>query len=137
MVILPDDAEYGGARSIWNAMIDKRPGVIVRCSGVADVMHAMRVANSERLLVSVRRGGHNIAGNALCDGGLTVDLSGMKSVRINPDAQRAYVEPGATLGPCSCRPRRCALPIGRPCASAARVEQRHPRWGSPGDMGTR
>jgi FAD/FMN-containing dehydrogenase len=97
-VIVPDGAEYDGARSIWNAIIDKRPGVIVRCAGVADVMHAMRVAHRERLLVSVRSGGHNIAGNVLCDGGLTVDLSGMKWVRINPHAQRAYVEPGATLG---------------------------------------
>jgi FAD/FMN-containing dehydrogenase len=97
-IIVPGDAGYDEARSIWNAMIDKRPAAIARCSGVADVMHAVQVAKDHDLLVSVRSGGHNIAGNALCDGGLTIDLSGMKSVRINPDARRAYVEPGATLG---------------------------------------
>ncbi|MFZ0257579.1 MAG: FAD-binding oxidoreductase [Gammaproteobacteria bacterium] len=79
-------------------MIDKRPGAIARCSGVADVMYAVQVAKDHDLVVSVRSGGHNIAGNALCDGGLTIDLSGMTSVRVNPDARRAYVEPEATLG---------------------------------------
>jgi len=97
-VILPDDPGYDEARTIWNAMIDKRPGAIARCSGVADVMQALQVAKDHDLLLSVRSGGHNIAGNAICDGGLTIDLSGMKSVHIDPHAQRAYVEPGATLG---------------------------------------
>ena len=97
-VILPDDPDYDEARTIWNAMIDKRPGAIARCSGVADVMQALQVAKDHDLLLSVRSGGHNIAGNAICDGGLTIDLSGMKSVHIDPHAQRAYVEPGATLG---------------------------------------
>jgi FAD/FMN-containing dehydrogenase len=97
-VIVPDDPGYDEARSIWNAMVDKRPGAIARCTGVADVMHAVRVARDQGLLVSVRGGGHNIAGSALCDDGLTIDLSGMKSVRIDPDARLAYVEPGATLG---------------------------------------
>jgi FAD/FMN-containing dehydrogenase len=92
------DPEYDQARSIWNAMVDKHPGAIARCSGVADVMHAIQVARDEGLVVSVRSGGHNIAGNALCDDGLTIDLSRMKSVRIDPDARLAYVEPGATLG---------------------------------------
>jgi len=97
-VILPEDPGYDDARSIWNAMIDKRPGAIAQCTGVADVMHAVQVATDHGLLVSVRSGGHNIAGSALCDDGLTIDLSGMKSVRIDPDARLAYVEPGATLG---------------------------------------
>lgn len=97
-VVLPDDPAYDDARRIWNAMIDKRPGAIARCAGVADVMHAVRVAKGEGLLVSVRSGGHNIAGSAICDGGLTIDLSAMKSVRIDPAARLAYVEPGATLG---------------------------------------
>ena len=97
-VILPDDPDYDEARSIWNAMIDKRPGAIACCSGVADVMHAVQIAKNQDLLVSVRSGGHNIAGNAICDGGLTIDLSTMKSVRVNPDSRRTYVEPGATLG---------------------------------------
>jgi FAD/FMN-containing dehydrogenase len=97
-VIAPGDPEYDEARSIWNAMVDKRPGAIARCTGVADIMHAVQVAKDQSLLVSVRSGGHNIAGSALCDDGLTIDLSGMKSVRIDPDARLAYVEPGATLG---------------------------------------
>jgi FAD/FMN-containing dehydrogenase len=97
-VIAPGDPEYDEARSIWNAMVDKRPGAIARCTVVADIMHAVQVAKDQSLLVSVRSGGHNIAGSALCDDGLTIDLSGMKSVRIDPDARLAYVEPGATLG---------------------------------------
>ena len=97
-VILPDDPGYDEARTIWNAMIDKRPAVIARCSGVADVMRSVEIAKEQNLLLSVRSGGHNIAGNALCDGGLAIDLSGMKSVHIDPHARRAYVEPGATLG---------------------------------------
>jgi FAD/FMN-containing dehydrogenase len=97
-VILPDDSDYDEARSIWNAMIDKRPGAIARCSGIADVIQAVRIAKEHDLLLSVRSGGHNIAGSALCEGGLTIDLSGMNSVHIDPHARRAYVEPGATLG---------------------------------------
>ena len=97
-VILPDDPGYDEARTIWNAMIDKRPAVIARCSGVADVMRSVEIAKEQNLLLSVRSGGHNIAGNALCDGGLAIDLSGMKSVHIDPHARRAYIEPGATLG---------------------------------------
>lgn len=97
-IILPEDADYEEARSIWNAMIDKRPGVIARCSGTADVIQAVQVANEHDLLLSIRSGGHNIAGNALCEGGLTIDLSNMNSVHIDPHARRAYVEPGATLG---------------------------------------
>lgn len=97
-VILPEDPGYDDARRIWNAMVDKRPGAFARCTGVADVMHAIQVAKDQGLLVSVRSGGHNIAGSALCDDGLTIDLLDMKSVRIDPDARLAYVEPGATLG---------------------------------------
>lgn len=97
-VILPNDPEYDEARSIWNAMIDKRPGVIVHCAGMADVINAVQVAKNEGLLVSVRSGGHNIAGAAVSDGGLMIGLSGMRAIRIDPDARLAYVEPGATLG---------------------------------------
>ena len=96
-VILPGDPAYDTARSVWNAMIDKRPGAIARCTGATDVLHAVRIAREEGLTVSVRGGGHNIAGNALCDGGLTIDLSGMRAVHIDPRARRAHVSPGATL----------------------------------------
>ncbi len=92
------DAGYEEARQIWNAMIDRRPALIARCADVADVMKAVALAREHALLVAVRGGGHNIAGNAVCDGGLMIDLSLMKSVRVDPQARRARVEPGATLG---------------------------------------
>lgn len=89
---------YEEARQIWNAMIDRRPALIARCAGVADVMRSLEFARRHDLLVAVRGGGHNIAGNAVCDGGLMIDLSPMRSMRVDPEARRAYVEPGATLG---------------------------------------
>jgi FAD/FMN-containing dehydrogenase len=88
---------YDEARSIWNAMIDRKPGIIIRCQGAADVRQAVQFARDHRLLVAVRGGGHNIAGNAVCDDGLMIDLSDMKSVRVDPALKRAWVEPGATL----------------------------------------
>ena len=88
---------YDEARTIWNAMVDRRPGLIVRCAGAADVISAVRFARTHGLLVAVRGGGHNIAGNAVCDDGLLIDLSQMKSVRVDPASQRAWVEPGVTL----------------------------------------
>ncbi len=97
-VLQEGDSEYEEARRIWNATIDRRPSVIVRCAGVADVRRAVGFARDNGLLLAVRGGGHNIAGSAVCDGGLTIDLSRMRSVRIDPFARRAYVEPGATLG---------------------------------------
>jgi len=88
---------YDDSRAIWNAMIDRKPGLIARCAGAADVVSAVRFARDHGLLVAVRGGGHNIAGNAVCDGGVMIDLSAMKSVRVDPVAQRAWVEPGALL----------------------------------------
>ena len=96
-VVSPGEDGYDAARSIWNAMVDRRPGLVVRCLGAADVVEAVRLARDEKLLVAVRSGGHNIAGNAVCDGGLMIDLSLMRSVRVDRAAKRAWVEPGATL----------------------------------------
>src|SRR5215472_4275682 len=96
-VALPGEDGYDAARSIWNAMIDRRPGFVVRCLGAADVINAVKLARDEKLLVAVRSGGHNIAGNAVCDGGLLIDLSLMKSVRVDATSATARVEPGATL----------------------------------------
>ena len=95
---LPGDAGYDEARSLWNAMIDKRPAAIVRAAGAADVMQTVKLASQHNLLLAVRGGGHNIAGNAVCDGGLMLDLSLMRSVRVDPAARTARVEPGARLG---------------------------------------
>ena len=97
-MVLPDEPGYDTARTVWNAMIDRRPAAIVRCAGTADVMAAVQFAQRHALLLSVRGGGHNIAGTAVCDGGLMLDMSLMRSVRIAPAARRAYVEPGVTLG---------------------------------------
>jgi FAD/FMN-containing dehydrogenase len=96
-VFVPDEAGYDEARTIWNAMIDRRPAMIVRCAGVADVRRAVNFAREQRLPLAVRGGGHNIAGTALCDAGLVIDLSAMKSARVDPAARRAYVEPGCLL----------------------------------------
>jgi FAD/FMN-containing dehydrogenase len=96
-VVLPGEDGYDTARSIWNAMIDRRPGLVVRCLGAADVINAIKLARDERLLVAVRSGGHNIAANAVCDGGFLIDLSLMRSVRVDPASRMARVEPGATL----------------------------------------
>ncbi len=97
-VLLPGASGYDEARTVWNAMIDKRPGLIVRCAGAADVLHAIRFAREHGLLIAVKAAGHNIAGSAVCDGGLMVDLSPMKSVQVDPWNRTARVEPGVTLG---------------------------------------
>jgi FAD/FMN-containing dehydrogenase len=95
---LLDEAGYDEARTIWNAMIDRRPSAVVRCAGASDVMRAVRLARDNGLLVAVRGGGHNISGNAVCEGGLLIDLSPMRSVRVDPKKRTARVEPGVTLG---------------------------------------
>ncbi len=97
-VVRPGEPGYDEARTIWNAMIDRRPALIVRCRTAGDVRSAVRLARRHQLLVAVRGGGHNIAGNAVCDGGLMIDLSLMRAVEVLPDARIARVQPGATLG---------------------------------------
>lgn len=93
-LLTPQDAGYDAARTVWNAMIDRRPALIARCRGVADVITAVTVAREQELLVAVRGGGHNVAGNAVCDGGLMIDLSLMKGIRVDPAARTVRVEPG-------------------------------------------
>jgi FAD/FMN-containing dehydrogenase len=97
-VVLPDDPNYDEVREIWNAMIDRRPAVIVQCADANDVSHIIRFTRENGLELSIRGAGHNIAGNAVCDNGVMIDLSTMKNVRIDAHNRRAYVEPGATLG---------------------------------------
>jgi FAD/FMN-containing dehydrogenase len=92
------DTGYEAARRIWNAAIDKRPGMIVRCLGTADVMDAVRFARGHDILVSVRGGGHNVAGRALNDGGLVIDLSEMRGVRVDPEGRTVWAQGGARLG---------------------------------------
>jgi len=93
----PGEARYDEARTLWNAMIDKRPAAVVSAAGASDVIQTVRLAAEHGLLLSVRGGGHNIAGNAVCDGGLMLDLSRMTSVRVDTKARTVRVEPGARL----------------------------------------
>jgi FAD/FMN-containing dehydrogenase len=93
----PGSRDFDQACTIWNAMIERRPGLVVRCSSSADISQAIRFAREHDLALSVRGGGHNIAGSALCDGGLMLDLSPMKSVEVDPGARTARVGGGATL----------------------------------------
>jgi hypothetical protein len=95
-VVRPEDVDYDSSRGVWNAMIDRRPAAIVRCRGVADVLAAVRFAHERGLPVSVRGGGHNVAGHAVGSGAVMVDLSAMRSVRVDPQGRRAWVEGGAT-----------------------------------------
>jgi FAD/FMN-containing dehydrogenase len=96
-LVLPDDLNYEEVRKIWNAMIDRRPAVIVRCARADDVPHAIQVARQNGLEISIRGAGHNIAGNAVCEGGMMIDLSTMTNVRVDAAKRRAFVEPGVTL----------------------------------------
>lgn len=92
------DPHYEEARKVFNGMIDKRPALIVRCVGVADVIAAVHFARETDVLVSIRGGGHGVVGNAVCDDGLVIDLSAMKSVRIDPKKRTARAEGGVTWG---------------------------------------
>jgi len=96
-VLLPGDAGYDTARTVWNATVDRRPAVIVQCTGTADVMQAVNFARDRGLVLAVRGGGHNIAGSAICNGGLVADLSQLRTVHVDPLARIAWVSPGATL----------------------------------------
>lgn len=95
-LIRPGDAGYDDARKVWNGMIDKRPAMIARCIGAVDVINAVNFARDNKLLVAMRGGGHNVAGNAVCDGGIVIDLSRMKGIRIDPIGRAARAEPGLT-----------------------------------------
>ena len=97
-VLTPNDDGYDSARQIWNAMIDRRPGVIARCTGPEDVRTAVAFARENDLVISIRGGGHNIAGLALCNDGLTIDLSLMKQVTVDSAAATASAQAGLTWG---------------------------------------
>jgi FAD/FMN-containing dehydrogenase len=97
-VILPADPGYDHARAIWNGAIDRCPACIVRCTGVADVVAAVGFARDQELLVAVRSGGHGVGGHAVCDGGLMIDLSPMKGIRVDPAGRTARAEAGVLWG---------------------------------------
>jgi len=97
-VFEPSDAGYDDARRIWNASVDKHPRLIARCSGVADVVAAVNFARTNNLLTAIRGGGHNVGGRALCDDGIVIDLSGMRSVCVDAAERKVRVQGGTTLG---------------------------------------
>ena len=97
-VLSPSDPAYDDARRVHNGLIDRRPALVARCHGTADVQAAVRFGRERGLEIAVRGGGHNVAGNAVCEGGLMIDLSPMRAVHVDPRARRARAQGGATWG---------------------------------------
>jgi FAD/FMN-containing dehydrogenase len=95
-VLTPSDTGYEDARLIWNGMFDRKPALVVHCQDKADVVAAVNFARDNKLLTAVRGGGHNSSGSGSCDGGIVIDLSGMKAVSVDPELRRAHVQGGAT-----------------------------------------
>ncbi|SIR97535.1 FAD-binding oxidoreductase [Natronorubrum thiooxidans] len=96
-LLRPEDPNYDETRAVWNGMIDRRPALIARARGISDVIAAVDFAREHDMVLAIRGAGHNIAGNAVCDDGLMLDLSAMRSVQVDPEEKTARVEPGATL----------------------------------------
>ena len=113
-LLLPGEEGYEKSRTVWNAMIDRRPALVVRCAGVSDVQLAVALARQHGILTAIKGGGHNIAGSGVCEGGLLIDLSQLRSVRVDPEARVAHVEPGATLADFDreCQAFGLATPVG-------------------------
>jgi FAD/FMN-containing dehydrogenase len=97
-LVTPDAPGYDDARKVFNAMIDRRPAVVARCSGVADVMAALALAREHELEVAVRCGGHSVSGQSVCDGGILIDVSPMKDVWVDPGDRTAWVQAGCNWG---------------------------------------
>src|SRR5687767_4432859 len=97
-LISADHVDYDSARAVWNGAIDRRPRLIARCIGTADVVAAVRYARDHDLEIAIRAGGHNVAGTAVCDDGIVIDLSSMRGVRVDPADRRVWVQGGALWG---------------------------------------
>jgi len=97
-LLLPDSPRYEQARRVWNGSIDKHPALIAACMGAGDVMRAVSFAREHKLLTAVRAGGHSTSGKSTCEGGIMIDLSPMRGVRVDPTTKTAYLEPGTLLG---------------------------------------
>jgi FAD/FMN-containing dehydrogenase len=113
-LITPQDPDYDEARSLWNAMIDKRPGLVARVQDSSDVAQVVRFAREHDLLLAIKGAGHNIAGRGVCDGGIVIDFAEMKAVNVDPGSQKAIVEAGCTLGDldAATQPHGLAIPAG-------------------------
>jgi hypothetical protein len=108
-VLVPGDDGYDVARTVWNAMVDRRPAVIVRAAGVADVMTVVDFARAAGLVLSVRRGAHNVTGSAVCDDGVMLDMSAIRASEWTRSVGRCGPRPGACGGSSTTRPKRSAL----------------------------
>jgi len=97
-LVRPDDGDYDEHRKVWNGSIDRRPGLIARCAGVADVRHAVRFAREHELVVAVRGGGHSFPGLSVCDDGMLIDLGPMKGIRVDPETGTVRAQAGVLLG---------------------------------------
>jgi len=97
-LISADHPRYEEARAVWNGMVDRRPALIARCAHEGDVVEALRFARDAGVRLAVRGGGHNVAGNAVCDGGVVIDLSGMKAIEVDATGCTARAQPGVVLG---------------------------------------
>src|SRR3954451_7915398 len=97
-LIQPGDAGYDEARQVWNGMFDRHPAVIAHCARASDVQAAVNFARDNGMTVAVRGGGHSASGKGTCDGGLVVDLSGMKKIEVDPEAKPARADAGLTWG---------------------------------------
>ena len=128
--IRPGEPDYEGARRIWNAHVRRHPGLIVQCAGTADVVQAVKFARANNLLVAIRGGGHNVAGRALCDDGIVIDLSRMKAVFVDPAKRTARVQGGAkATGSQSPRTRSASTRHAWIRCSICRARSRSPRTG--------
>ncbi|MGH3316595.1 MAG: FAD-binding oxidoreductase, partial [Nocardioidaceae bacterium] len=110
----PGDVDYDEAREVWNAMVDRRPALIARCSDAKHVVEALALARREGLEVGIRCGGHSVVGLAVPEGGLMIDLTPMGAVRVDPERRRAWVQGGALLGAldAACQPYGLATTAG-------------------------
>src|ERR1700685_3628144 len=113
-IIGPDHAEYEQARTVWDAMVDRRPGLHLRGTSASDVVAAVTVAREHDLPPTVRAGGHNVAGKAMSDGGLTIDLSGLREVTVDPERKLVHLGGGCRLGDvdAATAPHRLIVPAG-------------------------
>jgi len=113
-VLEPSNPSYDATRIVWNGMIDRRPALIARCANAADVVASVNFARDQRLAIAVRSGGHNVAGYAVREGGLMIDMSLMNAVRVAPGLDRAIVEGGAVWGDVDAAPPLRSRDAGRP-----------------------
>src|SRR4029077_8149544 len=113
-IVGPDHPEYEEKRRLWNAMVDRRPGLILRCTSTQDVVAAVNAVREHGLAPAVRCGGHNVAGKAMADGGLTIDLSGLRDVTVDPEGKLVHAGGGCRLAEVdpSTPPHRLIVPAG-------------------------